>query len=51
MKSLMKTLRLNIIVVDVKPLQNTCMHHKYISRINAIAAKQCLWPNCIKKDF
>jgi len=25
-------------------------HHKLISRINAIVAEQCLWPNCaIKK--
>ena len=43
----MKALRLHIIVIE--PLQYMFNHHKYISRINAIVAKQYLWRNCVMK--
>jgi len=37
-KSLMKTLRLHIIVIE----PDQFIHHKWISRMNAIVDKQCL---------
>jgi len=49
----MKPSRLHIIVI--KPSQLTYMpninHHKYISSINTVVAKQCLWPICVKNYF
>ena len=39
-KSLMKTLSLHIIMIEA--FQYMFIHHKEISRMNAIAAKQCL---------
>ena len=46
-KSLMKTLRLHVIMVE--PSHYMFNHNKYVSRMNAIAAKQCLWPHCVTK--
>ena len=34
----------------IEPSHYMFNHHKCISRINAIAAKKCLWPNYVMKN-
>jgi len=47
----MKPIRLHILYLRLNSHSRSVCHHNEMSRTIAIVAKQCPWPNCVKKDL